>query len=980
MKTTCLLAFPLATLTALPLLAQTPSPALLGATTPAALAVPGPENTLLQAVSDDGRWLLLTSASDRLVAGDDNAAADVFLLERTTGQLTLVSVNPAGRSGNGTSLAGGMSADARRVVFVSRASDLVADDTNGTWDVFVRDLATGATLAAGRTAGNPPARGPLLDPWISADGRCVVFRSLDPNLAPGGSFTTFNLYRWDLEENRIECLSTNILADPAGAWRLTEFALNPAGDTLAVAAKGFVGSVTELVQWQNLRTGTTLNCSPQTLAEFPTNDTAYSRITLSGDGRYVAFQGEARVPPDRRRHGLLLYHAETGTLTLLALRTNTPSAYRFPEAALHARLSADGAWVVYATPTPPDPSLPPAQQVSIPSQVFLYETATATTRQISTALDGVSPADADCLEPLLTPDGRGVAFLSRATNLVPDTEAPALRVYWYDRASATLRVLASLGDRPGASGQLVLSPNGDWLAAATTDLEGPVFVFNTREGTGTQTILPLAATESSTGRGWMGVRPAGVSADGRYVALTAFPPGPAGSTNHQQVYRQDTRTGTRLLVSRDPMGQLANGHPATPSLSADGARLLFISAASNLVPEDTNGVPDAFVEFVPDGPRTRLRPPALPSNSYAFPESGLSPNGRFAAVSFYEAGKKVWYLTDLNSGTWSAPLPASVDEPPGFSADGEFFVITRWPGTGPLVELHATADWFAEPGAAPAPRWVSATYGTKATLSADGRRFAFLHAPPRPSNYALVVVDRVRDQIVLSNLIERTTSGNPALSADGRYVVWAAPSSPANPANQVWHADVDSGAVTLVSVAADGASEGNGDSTQAAISADGRYVAFTSLASNLVANDGNNTRDIFLRDLQTGQTLLVSRTPAGAPGRGWSFRPFFSADGRSLFFLSQAPDLAAGDLNQTADLFKVEIVGNGPLVVIRRQLNAGRAELMWSGAPGKSYAIEYAEQLGSHWTRLPGDFSSETPVVLDTTTAAQRFYRVIELP
>jgi Tol biopolymer transport system component len=191
---------------------------------------------------------------------------------------------------------------------------------------------------------------------------------------------------------------------------------------------------------------------------------------------------------------------------------------------------------------------------------------------------------------------------------------------------------------------------------------------------------------------------------------------------------------------------------------------------------------------------------------------------------------------------------------------------------------------------------------------------------------------------------------------------------------------VDSGAVTLVSFAADGASEGNGDSTQASLSADGRYVAFASLASNLVANDTNNAKDVFLRDLQTGQTLLVSHTPAGVPGHGWSFRPFFSADGRSLFFLSQAPDLAAGDLNQSADLFQVEIAGNGPLVVIRRQLAAGRAELMWNGAPGKTYGIEHTDQLGGQWIRLPGDFSGDTPVDLDTTAAAQRFFRVIELP
>jgi Tol biopolymer transport system component len=149
-----------------------------------------------------------------------------------------------------------------------------------------------------------------------------------------------------------------------------------------------------------------------------------------------------------------------------------------------------------------------------------------------------------------------------------------------------------------------------------------------------------------------------------------------------------------------------------------------------------------------------------------------------------------------------------------------------------------------------------------------------------------------------------------------------------------------------------------------------------------VANDGNKAMDVFLRDLQTGRTLLLSRTPSGDAGHGWSLRPFFSADGRSLFFLSHAPDLAAGDFNEAPDLFKVEILSNGtgPLLVLRRNLTTGRAQLLWSGSPGKRYAVEFTDEVGAGWTRLPGEFAAGEPVEVDPTASARRFFRVVEMP
>jgi hypothetical protein len=166
------------------------------------------------------------------------------------------------------------------------------------------------------------------------------------------------------------------------------------------------------------------------------------------------------------------------------------------------------------------------------------------------------------------------------------------------------------------------------------------------------------------------------------------------------------------------------------------------------------------------------------------------------------------------------------------------------------------------------------------------------------------------------------------------------------------------------------------------ISADGRYIAFASLADNLVPDDLNQAKDVFLRDRQTGQTLLVSRGPGGLPGNGWCLQPFFSADGHSLFFLSHASDLAAGDANQTVDLFKVEIVSEtNLLLVIRRDLSTGQAHLLWPAQTGKQYAIEFKDSLESaDWTRMPGTFDGTAAVDVDPQASARRFFRLVVLP
>jgi Tol biopolymer transport system component len=150
-------------------------------------------------------------------------------------------------------------------------------------------------------------------------------------------------------------------------------------------------------------------------------------------------------------------------------------------------------------------------------------------------------------------------------------------------------------------------------------------------------------------------------------------------------------------------------------------------------------------------------------------------------------------------------------------------------------------------------------------------------------------------------------SQDPAVSADGRYVAFASEAGDLvagdeNSTTDVFVFDRMAGSTERVSLDTSG---GNADdfSTAPAISADGRYVAFTSRASNLVPEDLNAGIDVFVRDRLSGTTERVSRDTAGADPNAGSSDPSISADGRYVAFVSDASDLVAGDANGSTDVF-----------------------------------------------------------------------------
>jgi Tol biopolymer transport system component len=147
----------------------------------------------------------------------------------------------------------------------------------------------------------------------------------------------------------------------------------------------------------------------------------------------------------------------------------------------------------------------------------------------------------------------------------------------------------------------------------------------------------------------------------------------------------------------------------------------------------------------------------------------------------------------------------------------------------------------------------------------------------------------------------------PVISADGRHVVFSSDSpnlvtGDTNGATDIFDFNLQTGVITRVSMAANGA-QGNDDSGAPALSGSGRYIVFSSYAENLVATDENHQPDIFVRDMQTGATKLVSLTTAGEQANDGSYYPAISADGLTIVFSSRATNLVAADNNGAGDVF-----------------------------------------------------------------------------
>jgi Tol biopolymer transport system component len=256
-------------------------------------------------LSADGRFVAFVSGASNLVPSDTNDEEDVFVHDRRTGRTERVSLGQRDVQGNRGSFDPALSADGRFVAFVSGASNLVPGDTNGEWDVFVRDRRTGATervsLGKGEVQGNSWSNSPAL----SADGRFVAFESYASNLVPGDTNVRPDVFVRDRRTGATERVSLGMDGVQANAFS-SDPVLSADGRFVAFwsEASNLVPGDTndeEDVFVRDRRTGKTerVSLGPNGIQGNGDSGGIYTPA-LSTDGRFVAFDSEASnlVPGD----------------------------------------------------------------------------------------------------------------------------------------------------------------------------------------------------------------------------------------------------------------------------------------------------------------------------------------------------------------------------------------------------------------------------------------------------------------------------------------------------------------------------------------------------------------------------------------------------------------------------------------------------------------------------------------------------------
>ncbi|GEM_PF-4319679 len=174
---------------------------------PAAGGGPANGDSDRPSIDRSGRLVAFSSRADNLVPGDTNGARDIFIHDRLTGSVTLVTTAAGGGPSDGSSFRADLSGDGTLVAFDSLASNLVAGDTNGVRDVFVRDLTSGVTTRVSVADDGGQAAAASVAPAISTDGRYVAFASGSPDLVEGDTNERDDIFRRDLVNGHTDLIS-----------------------------------------------------------------------------------------------------------------------------------------------------------------------------------------------------------------------------------------------------------------------------------------------------------------------------------------------------------------------------------------------------------------------------------------------------------------------------------------------------------------------------------------------------------------------------------------------------------------------------------------------------------------------------------------------------------------------------------------------------------------------------------------------------
>jgi hypothetical protein len=584
--------------------------------------------------------------------------------------------------------------------------------------------------------------------------------------------------------------------------------------------------------------------------------------------------------------------------------------------------------------------------------VFVRDRQTGTTTQVDRAQDGTA-GNGYANSPAISGDGHRVAFFSSSTNLNGDSVNDTGNVFVKDLVSGVV-YLASR--RTGAAGTAAngfvshpaLSFDGDKVAFAASvsldaaDTNNLSDVYSRAIGAGETTLVSRLGAAGAVGNG-ASAAPS-INAAGDIIAFESHASNlsPFDGDAASDVF---VRANNAIVLASRLNGAATtagNGESYSPSLDASGTKVAFYSSSSDLVADDIGGFYDVFVRDTtadttmlmsrPDGSTTTQADassdsPVMSSDGslVAFSSSARNlatvSDASFNNVFTRTLTGSTTTLISRETGAGGAPIVTGGSSP-GLSANGSIVSFgaddASLSADSPQIRVRDTTAGTTETVSAPSGL-VGGTLAGGASVqpqgvSGDGRFVVFSSQADGLSD---ADDDRYANAYLRDTLNDTTTvltgSANgdtetAGISTDGStiFINTFADNLPGNPADGgVYVIDRVSGAKTLVSRAdgANGASAAVGE-TGAAISADGKLVAFETGTALDPAHDTNNASDIYVRNVAAGTTVLASRADGSGTNAGNAFAstPSINADGTRVAFSTNATDLGDGDANAITDI------------------------------------------------------------------------------
>lgn len=918
----------------------------------------GAGGSFAPAFSADGRFIVFVGHAPNLVTnGAPGLSLNVFVRDLAARHTELVSVSTNGLgSADADANFPSISSNGQFVAFASAAGNLVPGDTNRASDVFVRDrLAGTTTLVSADTNGLAPRASGVGSsrPILSADGRWVFFESLASSLVTNADgIETRDVFARDLQSGVMHLVSVNRTGTAAlhPGEDSTLFSITPDGRFAAFVSKApdLVSNVApgagELYV-RDVQTGVT-SWAGWSVAQSLGNAPVYLNAVLSTDGRFVAFKIAGATT---NTEALVWRHdARTTNTVCLALRSRSDS---WPD------MTWDGRFIAYE------------DQQENATDVLLWETGGI----FPIRLGGVARA------PVITPDGRSLAFLHETNSLASET-----RLYVHDLIESTTRLASVTADGVPASVPATtvpaLSPDGlrvafesDWDGWVTNDLNGASDVFLRDLVAGTTELISErhAARPAQTGRGLSVASANGFSTDGRWLAFTSLDSNlaPGDTNNRADIFFHDLVAGTNgqlVLVPALNEGGASSGdtNPAIawqtnvvspPFFDGSGRCLAYVQHRGPLGAglftgpgvasgpwggairwHDRQTGASRLVSVVPGGLAEsdgRASAPAISTDgrlvafqSPALDLLGSSGSKAYANVFLRDMAARQTWLISTNCG--GSPVYGDAGSSNAvFTPDGRWLLFQS--------QAHNLAtNYLTSPNVELFARELRLYDGTNAA----GQTFTnvlgeFL------TNYQ---VGPVR-MLSLTLSAPLGCAGSAAVSADSRFIVFAsAVNTNLVPVQGVYVHELpadstivppwtppDTNAVPpIVPIGTTWFVASN--ATAPALSGDGRFVvAHTWLPGS--TNTFTNQVLLWDRTASTSELVSVNRAGTGG-GDGPSTSPLITRDGRYVVFVSQASDLVANDANGVPDLF-VRDRATSNTFAITLSIRTGRTGGGFSGLP-----------------------------------------------